>query len=666
MQIRRLPSNQNHDATVKLMCGIAGIVILDGQVPIQHCELGLMADTLAHRGPDDAGAYLDSTTGRCGLAHRRLAIIDLAGGKQPLANEDQTIWITYNGECYNFPQLRRQLQTAGHQFATNCDTEVIVHLYEEHGPDCVNHLRGMFAFAIWDQKKQQLFLARDRLGQKPLYYALHDGRFIFASECKAILQTHDFPRRPDHQALTQYLLLQYVPHPASAFTDIKQLPPAHCMIVNAQPNDNPQPRRYWTIPTETTFSGTFEDAAEQLRDELAQATKMRMVSDVPLGAFLSGGIDSTIIVGLMSQASDQPVRTCAIGFGEPRYNELPFARQAARHFNSLHNEHIVTPDCHDALDQLSFYYDEPFADCSALPTFYLSRLARQRVTVAITGDGADECFGGYDRYRALHLSHRMNQHRLFRWLARQRFWQNLSAGQYRSPSRRLKRFMTAAQLPPAQRYLKWMAVFDPDMLTDLLSENPATDAPAPSQSWNYLDDFFKPTYDFGPEPARHLAQAMHADACNYLPGDLNTKIDRASMSVGLELRCPFQDHKVVELAYRLPALWRHDGKHSKRILRHACADLLPDPISRRPKMGFGVPVGRWFRNELRQHLIDTVLSTRARQRGYFNVPAIEKLIAQNDKQQEDHGHRLWALLMLERWHQRYIDQTPAVRPPTYT
>ncbi len=638
------------------MCGIAGIISFDSSKPITTDELQRMAAALVHRGPDESGIYLDSRTGHCGLAHRRLSIIDLAGGQQPLANEDQTVWICYNGECYNFPQLRRDLEALGHKFKTNCDTEVIVHLYEQYGSHCVDHIRGMFAMAIWDCARRQLFLARDRMGQKPFYYGMHRGRFIFASECKAILQIHGFPRRPDRRAIGQYLLLQYVPYPQTGFADIKQLPPAHTLTLSVDNFNKPTPSRYWSIPTEPTFEGSISDAAEQLRSELTDATKMRMISDVPLGAFLSGGLDSTIVVGLMSRLDSNRVKTCSIGFEESLYNELPYARLAAKRFNCDHSERMVQPNCLETIEKLSYYYDEPFADCSALPTFHLSHVARARVTVALTGDGADECFGGYDRYKAMKISQQFNTALLLKWLARQRFWDRLTTGEHRSRLRNIKRFVQATPLPPSQRYLKWLAVFDPDMFAALLRGDGLT---APGQ--DYLDRYFKKNNAFSSEPDRVMAQAMLADGNTYLPGDLNTKIDRASMSIGLELRCPFQDHKVVELAYSLPTCYRHSGKTSKYVLRRACADLLPGKINRRAKKGFGVPVGQWFRRELRQMFTDTVLSARALDRGYFQQQAIESLLMENDQKHDDHGHRLWSLLMLELWHRRYIDNVPTVK-----
>ena len=617
-----------------------------------------MSAALAHRGPDDTGTYQDPILRRCQMAHRRLSIIDLAGGHQPLSNENQSIWICYNGECYNFQELRRQLESLGHRFRTRSDTEVIVHLYEQYGGHCVDHLRGMFAFAIWDQNHQQLFLARDRMGKKPLYYAFHQGSFLFASEPKAILQVENFPRVPDTSSIALYLLLQYVPAPRTGFAHIRQLPPAHTLTLNAANFSDPRIQRYWSIPAEPTFAGSFEQACEMLRAELTEAVRLRLISDVPLGAFLSGGIDSTVIVALMSRLNNHPVKAASIGFEEDRYNELPFARQIANLYHCDHAEYQVKPDCINTMEKLSYFYDEPFADCSALPTYHLSQTARSRVTVALTGDGGDECFGGYDRYRALQLTQRLNQCRLLSWLSRRRLWQHLPAYEHHSHLHRLKRLVTAAALPAHQRYLKWLCVFDPDMLAEILSSNVASHMLPADRHWSYLAENFPKTDAFGCESHRLAGQAMLADGLLYLPGDLNTKIDRAGMSIGLELRCPFQDHKVVELAYSLPVAWRHNGKIGKVILRKSCADLIPENIARRAKMGFGVPVGSWFRRELRGLFLDTVLSDKALQRGYFQRRALENLLRENDQKLTDHGHRLWALLMLELWHQRYIDGKP--------
>ena len=644
------------------MCGIAGIVDFGGLQGVSACELERMAGVLVHRGPDDQGIYLDPDNSICGLAHRRLSIIDIEGGHQPLCNEDESIWITYNGECYNFQELRKNLIAAGHQFKTKSDTEVIVHLYEEYGSKCVDHLRGMFALAIWDRNKRELFLARDRMGQKPLYYAIHNGRFLFASECKAILQVEGFPRNPDPQSILEYLLLQYVPYPRSGFAEIQQLSPAHTLSINETNFTNPTPQQYWSIPAVPTFTGDINQAAEKLREVLAESVKLRMISDVPLGAFLSGGLDSTIIVGLMSRLSGQPIQTYSIGFEEELYNELGFARQASARFGCDHYERTVRPDCADTMEKLSYYYDEPFADCSALPTYHLSHVTRNKVTVALSGDGGDECFGGYDRYRAMYLVEKVRRSRLLGFLARRRFWHRLAAAEHHGRLHRLQRLLSVVDLPASQGYLKWLAVFDPDLISEIIvprlsppSSQTRLAAP-PGGLWHTLDFCFAETEGFAGTTDRLMGQAMWADGLHYLPGDINAKVDRASMSIGLEVRSPFQDHKVVELAYSLPTAWRHNGKLSKIILRQTYADLLPADIARRGKMGFGVPVGRWFRQELRDLFCDTVLSGRALQRGYFRRDVIDRLFRENERKQADHGHRLWSLLMLELWHRRYIDK----------
>lgn len=634
------------------MCGIAGIVNFGSQKPPALNELRRMAAALTHRGPDDEGFHLDETSGICGLAHRRLSVIDPAGGHQPLSNPAGTLWISYNGECYNFQELRGQLEAKGHAFQTSCDTEVVLRLYEVYGERCVEHMRGMFALAIWDQSQQRLFLARDRLGQKPLYYALHKGRFIFASECKAILQTEGFPRQVNDAALGPYLLLQYVPCPLTAFKNIRQLEPAHTLTVDARNFDHPVSKRYWSMLTETGFNGCFTQAVEQVRTELAEATRLRMISDVPLGAFLSGGIDSTIITGLMSGAGDQAVTTCSIGFEEKMYNELPLARQVSERYQSRHHEFIVSADGAATVEQLAQVYDDPFADCSALPTWHLCRLAREQVTVALTGDGGDELFGGYDRYRALKLAQRMQRHGWLRWLANRRFWQRSSGGEQRSRLRNLKRFMAGVNLPVDRQYLYWLSVFSSERLNELLVSEVIQNH-SPDMYQNYLAN------DFGSDSNGNtrIHKAMECDLHRYLPGDLNVKTDRASMAFGLELRSPFQDHRVAELAMSLPVSWKIKGGVGKYILRQACGNLIPASINRQPKRGFGVPVGQWFRGPLREMFCDTVLAQRAAQRGYFHRAAIETLLQENDRSVEDHGHRMWALLMLELWHRNYIDSS---------
>jgi asparagine synthase (glutamine-hydrolysing) len=520
----------------------------------------------------------------------------------------------------------------------------------------------MFAFAIWDEKRRELFLARDRFGQKPLFYGVHDGRVYFGSECKAIVAADGFPRRPDRDAIARYLLLQYVPYPASGYLDIRQLPPAHHLTVRAGSGMVPQPQRYWSVPVGSTFRGTFETAVEQVRATLDEAVRMRMIADVPLGAFLSGGIDSTCIVGLMSGHDANPVKACCIGFEEKAYTEEPYARMAAERFGAdLHVEIVRARDTLDELDRLTYFYDEPFADSSALPTYCVSRLARRRVTVALTGDAGDELFGGYHRYHRLRVSERLRSARFLRWATRQGLYRRATESRTRTRLRGLLRFLALADLPTAARYLKLTTVFDPDMLRSLCDAGHGWPEGLPS--WDYLSMHFHPDGQ-GAEAADHaVGQAMIADSQGYLPGAMNTKVDRASMAVSLEVRSPFQDHKLAELAFSLPPDWRLHGRVNKYVLRRACADLLPTALTRRPKRGFSQPLAQWFRGELRDRFVDTVLSPRALGRGYFRRAAIEALLEQNDRKEEVHGQRLWSLWMLELWHRRFIDRRPEPLTP---
>jgi len=627
------------------MCGITGILDGSGR-GIHRLDMERMTETLRHRGPDEGGVWI-SKDGVCGLGHRRLSIIDVAGGHQPMGNEDGTVRITYNGECYNFAELREQLQGMGHIFQTRCDTEVIVHLYEQYGRECTRHLRGMYAFGIWDERKQELLLVRDRFGQKPLYYAWAQNRFLFGSECKALLEAEGTLRKPDLQSISWYLLLGYVPAEQTGFSEIRQLPAGCCMIVKPEKPGDARIERYWELPREAGFAGTYEQAVEQVRQVVTEATQMQMVSDVPLGAFLSGGLDSSILVGLMSRAKGEPVRTCSIGFEESQYNELPFARLAAQHFGSEHTDRIVRADSAATAEQMSYYLDDPFADSSALPTFHLSKLTREKVTVALTGDGGDECFGGYDRYGALRLAERCRKLSVLRWLANRKVWGKISAGEYRGFRRRLKRFLAGINLPAERRYVQWLSVFEPERIGQMLSE---AVPPEVDRMWDCMADFFT-----GKDTEAKVAGAMRADGLWYLPGDLNVKTDRAGMAWSLDLRSPFEDHVVAELAYSLPSAWRHGGRRGKRILRDAFGELLPPAIRNREKKGFGVPVGKWFRQELKGMFVDVVLSEQALDRGYFRPGAVEELFLQHQAGRDDHGQRLWSLLMLELWHRKWID-----------
>ncbi len=624
------------------MCGIAGILQLEERAtPVDEGALRPMASALRHRGPDDEGLYCDPR-GRCGLAFRRLSVIDLALGRQPIRNEDGTVWLVFNGEIYNFRTLRADLEARGHRFATASDSEVIVHLYEEHGADCFALLEGMFAIAIWDERTAVLTLARDRLGQKPLAYAVHNGRLRFASELKAIIADDSVPRVVDPAALHAYLLWQYVPAPQAIYRGFVKLPPGHLLEVRpGQPLGSPRP--FWSVPRPTQTEMRYEDAREQLGELLTRAVEKRLIADVPLGAFLSGGIDSSLVVALMRKLGVSPLRTFTIGFSESAYDETTFARQIAARFETEHHEQVVTPQATEVFDTLAWHYDEPFADSSAIPTYYLARWTREHVTVALTGDAGDECFGGYDRYRAALVGARADW--LPGWLrtlgavAAER----LPGGSAKSLSSRARRFFTALALPAAQRYCSWVNVFPPTMLRAgyrrSFLETARFDEPLAS---------FLQLYD-APSSADAAQRCAWVDLQTYLPFDLLTKVDIASMACGLECRSPMLDHDVVAFAQGLPSAWKLGAGGSKRILKDWARDLLPAEILKRPKMGFGVPVGEWFRGPLRGVLEETVLHPDGICACVFERSWLERLVQSHVGGKERHDHRLWSLLMLSRW-----------------
>ncbi len=641
------------------MCGICGAVWTDPNGTLSAESLKAMMDRLVHRGPDDAGEYRDD---HAALGFRRLSIIDLAGGHQPLSNEDGTVWTVFNGEIYNFPALRRRLEAKGHVLRSSGDTEVLVHLYEDEGTRMFSLLRGMFALAIWDARRRTLVLARDRLGQKPLVYR-HDGRrLVFASELKALLALpeSDVPRSVDPLALDQYLTYGYVPHPRTILEGTHKLPPAHYAVWRGGALDV-QP--YWQLDGNSERIRPVEEDIEELRTTLGDAVREQMIADVPLGAFLSGGIDSTIIVGLMQQSSSRPVKTFAIGFPDPRYDETRYAELAARQLGTEHQTFIVEPKAWETLPELAWQFDEPFADSSALPTWYVSRETRRAVTVALTGDAGDELFGGYDRYRALALTELFQRlpagprHLLggtmVRVLPR--------AAQSKTRLRGLQRLFEHINEPAQDRYLGWMTNFDEaarltlysDEQLDLLaSAGSALSDPSEADPAALLTAALAQAGRRDP-----VTRAMVADLTTYLPGDLLVKVDLASMAHSLECRGPFLDHRVVELAMAMPLdrkIQLRSGR-SKVVLKQAFSDLLPPPIKTRSKMGFGVPISQWFRNELKQELRDVLLDPVCLGRGLFRPEAIENLVAEHVEGKREHSHRLWALLMLELWFRRHLD-----------
>jgi len=650
------------------MCGIAGGVWNRTTGAVTRPVLSRMITALEHRGPDDFGMLFseelpgNSSEVQCALGHRRLSIIDLEGGHQPLSNEDGTIWTVFNGEIYNYRELREELISRGHQFQTSTDTEVIVHLYEEYGPACVEQMRGMFAFAVWDQPRQSLLLARDRLGQKPLYYRFVDGQLLFASELKAILQVPGVGREIDPAAVDLFLTYQYVPHPYSIFKKIHKLPPAHTALLQ---EDRLRITRYWEPGyqlSDTKIPEPFSSADEwrtALRDRLTEAVRLRMRSDVPVGAFLSGGVDSTIIAGLMQSLSPHPIHTFSMGFPQPEYDERKYAQLAAKHLHTDHHEFLVEPTALEGLPRLIWHYDEPFSDSSAIPMLSLSEATRQFVKVSLSGDGGDELFAGYMRYQAVALAGRSDQlPGIVKSILGGNIWQHIPTGtRQRSFGRRVKRFLEAINQPPERRYLRWIGIFDKQARRQLYPEK-FRNALHDFDSSDFLVSAYQecPDRDF-------VTRTSCVDVLTYLPCDILTKVDMATMAYGLEARSPFLDHHVVELAARMPIELKFAPGMGKKILVETFADLLPAEIRKRPKMGFGVPLDHWFRNELTGLLRQVLLSERCLDRGFFRREAIERLIHEHVTRQWDHAYRLWALLCLECWARIYADEAPPLAAP---
>ncbi len=647
------------------MCGICGAVWSDSERPLAAESLRKMMDRLVHRGPDDSGDYHDN---HAALGFRRLAIIDLAGGRQPLSNENGTIWTVFNGEIYNYPALRHRLEAKGHVLRSGGDTETLVHLYEDEGTRMFSLLRGMFALAIWDAPRRTLLLARDRLGQKPLVYRLDSRRLFFASELKALLAlpSHTMPRSLDPIALDHYLSYGYVPHPRTILEGTYKLPPAHYAVWH---DGILSIKRYWQPDWNLERVRPIGDDVEELQAVLAEAVREQMMSDVPLGAFLSGGIDSTIIAGLMQRASSRPVKTFAIGFPDPRYDETRYAELAAKHLGTEHRTFMVEPTAWETLPHLAWHFDEPFADSSALPTWYVARETRREVTVALTGDAGDELFGGYDRYRALSLTELLQRLPGYsrRLLGGAIEGVLPSSSKSKSWVRRLRRLFEYVNEPVEDRYLGWMTTFGETARLALYSDNQLdllARATAELSDQSEADPSAFMREAFATATRRDpITRAMIADIVTYLAGDLLVKVDIASMAHSLECRGPFLDHRVVELAVGMPVerkLRLRSGR-SKVVLKQAFSELLPPSIKTRSKMGFGVPISRWLREELSQEVQAVLLDPTCLGRGLFRQGAIEGLVAEHVDGKREHSHRLWALLMLELWFRQYLD-TPTTQP----
>jgi len=624
------------------MCGICGIAGRD-MTSVDTHALNTISEALHHRGPDDSQIEL---FGSAGLGFRRLAIIDLSGGRQPMSNENDRYWIVFNGEIYNFQELRARLDATGrHRFKTRSDTEVILHLYEEYQEECVTFLRGMFSFVIWDREQKKLFAARDRFGKKPFFYFLSaTGVFVFASELKALRLHPACPKKINRDALNLYLGLQYIPAPHTIYAEVYKLPAAHTLTWQCAGPVKTQ--RYWDLSYEPKASLSYDEAKIQLRTQLEDSVRLRMISDVPLGAYLSGGVDSSLIVALMAQQSKQPIKTFSIGFEEEAYSELPYARMVAERYKTDHHEFMVKPELTDILPKLAWNYSEPFADSSALPSYYLARETRKHVTVALSGDGGDEFFAGYLRYRAM-------------W--GMQFWNLLPSGLRKtlalaadqlpvgspiSSMRRLQRLFHVGALNELPQYLRTIEFFHADEREALWT---AEHWEGLQQSRYTEEALFTETLQ-RQNPKELIDRLMYLDVNHYLPDCLMVKTDIASMAHSLEVRSPLLDHVLGETVARWPTDWKYRPlNRSKHILKDTFSIDLPAAIMQRGKKGFGVPISEWFRGPLKNYLRDILLSPEALGRGYFRPETVRRYIDEHQSGKRERAYGLWALLMLELW-----------------
>ncbi|HEV8587437.1 MAG TPA: asparagine synthase (glutamine-hydrolyzing) [Pyrinomonadaceae bacterium] len=626
------------------MCGIAGIVRADG-APVDRDLLQRMNEAIRHRGPDEDGFYFNDGVG---LAMRRLAIIDLKSGQQPIHNHDRTKWLIFNGEIYNYREVRAQLEKLGHQFYTDSDTEVVVAAYDEYGTECPKHLRGMFAFAIWDERDKSLFLARDRVGKKPLLYAQLPGQLVFGSEFSALVLHPDISRDVDFEAIHHYLSFICVPAPLTAYRAIRKLEPGHWLLWR---NGEIKIERYWQLDFSKKTSITETEAGERLIDLLRESVRIRLMSEVPLGAFLSGGIDSSAVVALMAQESSERVKTFSIGFEEQDFSELHHARRVAEHVGADHHEFIVRPDAMEILPTLVEHYGEPFADSSAIPSYYVSRETRQYVTVALNGDGGDECFAGYERYAAMSLA---QTYSALPAVVRKGLIGNVTGALPTPKSRanpvgKAKRFIAAASLSPIERYLRWISSFDEEAKQNLYTEDFRAET-ASFRTAGFIEPWFAKANGAGIVDA-----ALLTDTMTYLPNDLLVKMDIASMTVSLEARSPFLDHHLMEFAASLPEKMKLRRLTTKHLLKKVLKEIVPGENLTRRKMGFGVPIGYWFRSSMQTFLRETLLSEKALRRGLFKPERVRAIVDEHVDHKADHSHRLWSLLMLELWFERFID-----------
>jgi asparagine synthase (glutamine-hydrolysing) len=628
------------------MCGIYGFVsTASGLRPALDvgAVLQRMDRAIVHRGPDDNGTFVDvHGDGRCAMGMRRLSIIDLGGGKQPIHDEGRRVWVVFNGEIYNYRELRAQLEARGHRFYTSSDTEVIVHLYEDRGPAFVEALDGMFAIAVWDKAAHSLVLARDRLGIKPLYYAQTANGLVFGSELKSLIHHPDVARRVSPAALSYYLSFGMTPTDHSILDGVRKLEPGHLLRWNG---GRSEVRRYWDLRPEARRSvPPFEDAAIEVRCRIREAVRSHLVADVPVGAFLSGGIDSATVVGTMVELGARP-KTFSIGFEERDFDELSFARLIAERFHTDHHELVVRPDAWDLVEKLPWFLDEPFGDVSAIPTYLVSKLAREHVKVVLSGDGGDEVFAGYERYpQALADARRLD--RLPGW---SRTLLGL-AGRLVPNATPGKNWLHHASMPPRLRHIDGESMFPANLKRRLV----APDLLAMSDPLETRARLLERA------PGDALNKLLYYDTLTYLPLDILTKVDRMTMARSLEARPPLLDHHLVESVFTLPSAYKLRGGMQKAILKAAVRDLVPKEIIERPKRGFGVPIRHWFRGALRDAVIDILTSTRARNRGWLNASYVRALCDEHLSGRRDQSMRMWSLLMLEQWCRKFLDVIPAV------
>ena len=625
------------------MCGIAGLTYLDRGHIVTEQQVRKMCSVITHRGPDDEGILARQNVG---IGMRRLSIIDLVSGRQPISNEDGSLWIVFNGEIYNHIELRKELESRGHQFKTKCDTEAILHAYEEFGESCPAKLNGMFGFAIVDFKRNTLFLARDRVGIKPLYYYRDAEKLVFASELKSLLEIEGIPREIDLEALDNFLTFEYIPAPRSIFKNIAKLPAGHSLLLR---DGQIEVKEYWDVRFDEQ-ARSEEDLCEELQDLLRDAVRIRLMSDVPLGAFLSGGIDSSSIVALMSQEMDRPARTFSIGFKESSYNESSYARTIANHFDTEHQEFCIEPNAVDLTEKLLAHLDEPFGDFSIFPTYLVSKMAREYVTVALSGDGGDELFAGYDTYIAnrIGMAYGKLPHSLRNGMIGPLLDRLPPTEKKKGLINRAKRFHEGAKLPADLRHTRWMIfmqaaekglLYSPGVQQQLDRYDPHTFIRKHFRKANTPDD---------------LNRQLYVDIKTYLVDDILVKVDRMSMASSLEARVPFLDHRVVEFSARVQSNMKLRGSTTKYLLKKTMGSLLPEQILHRGKEGFSIPIKNWLKSELQPLMQDVLAADKIKQQGFFDAGYVERLKSEHLCGKENHSHRLWALMVFGVWQDIYL------------